>query len=358
MMTSRLSPNSGRAQTPAVTSQCTRLRLLSLLCSTFCASPQVTKTWRIRCLKRIRSAWLLFHITMIANCVQIRAKRLAKLGSQANNSQESSRDTQKPPTSSAPAEPPKPQININRQDQKPQNPFNQLAPKTDGSAGASRSATPMSATPAKRDSSSTPRHSTPESIESWEDKMLGNLFRTTLNPSKTTDVHGHQLYFLDGVRAELEQEQTPIRMTTGLLEQALIESGSNQGKTKPLDYFLACWKRIARQLRSMRGGNNDDPKLVIVKEARRLCMSYCIFAITIPDMFGQDSSSMTPLAHHLLVDPENDRGICHDFLTEAVARFDEDDSIKVALVEAMEQLSRELSKLSMNDNYKPYVMVC
>jgi len=107
----------------------------------------------------------------------------------------------------------------------------------------------------------------------------------------------------------------------------------------------------------MRSGSTEDPKYDILKEARRLCMSYCIFAITMPDMFGQETTPINPLAKHLLVDPEHDRGICHDFLSEAVSRFSEDDSIRDALVGAVEQLSQELSKKSMNDDYKLYVQV-
>lgn len=59
----------------------------------------------------------------------------------------------------------------------------------------------------------------------------------------------------------------------------------------------------------------------------------------------------------MLVDPEDDRGICHDFLTEAVSRFEEDESTKEALVEAVVELSRQLASMSMNDNYKPYILV-
>jgi ubiquitin conjugation factor E4 B len=55
------------------------------------------------------------------------------------------------------------------------------------------------------------------------------------------------------------------------------------------------------------------------------------------------------------LDPEDDGGICHDFFVEAVSRFQEDDSVKEALVSAMEQLSRNLSKMSMNDSFKPYI---
>ena len=70
-----------------------------------------------------------------------------------------------------------------------------------------------------------------------------------------------------------------------------------------------------------------------------------------------EASASNPLTAHLLVDPEDDRGVCHDFLTEAVRRFDEDESIKDALVKAIEELSRKLDELTLNDNYKPYVLV-
>jgi len=290
---------------------------------------------------------------------QIRNKRLAKLGSPATSApagKNTDPSNSLPPATTTTL--PKPKITITEQARTPVNPFSQLGLKTDGESGLQGGGRPnlTSTTPAKRDFSNVPRQAA-DSFADWEDKILGTLFRVTLEPNKSVDVHGHPLYYLSGVREELESEASSMRMNTGLLEQGLIEAGSNQGKTQPLDYFLACWKRIARHLRSMRAGDPQDPKVNIVKEARRLCMSYCIFAITIPDMFGQDASSSTPLAHHLLVDPENDRGICHDFLSEAVTRFEEDDSIRVALVEAMEQLSQELAKMSMNDNYKPYVMV-
>lgn len=58
-----------------------------------------------------------------------------------------------------------------------------------------------------------------------------------------------------------------------------------------------------------------------------------------------------------MVDPEDEKGICHDFLTEAISRFDEDDTVKGALLGAIEDLSRQLSQMTMNDNYKPYVLV-
>ena len=64
-----------------------------------------------------------------------------------------------------------------------------------------------------------------------------------------------------------------------------------------------------------------------------------------------------PLTPHLLLEPEDDRGVCHEFLNEAISRFEDDDSVRTALVGAVEDLSRQLAKLNMNDNYKPYISV-
>lgn len=71
-----------------------------------------------------------------------------------------------------------------------------------------------------------------------------------------------------------------------------------------------------------------------------------------------DSSSQSPLKPHLLLDPEDDKGIDFDFLSEAVKRFEEDDSLKPAFIATVEEMSRDLSVMTVNDDYKPYVMVC
>jgi ubiquitin conjugation factor E4 B len=64
------------------------------------------------------------------------------------------------------------------------------------------------------------------------------------------------------------------------------------------------------------------------------------------------------LKPHLLLEPEDDRGVDFDFLTEAVRRFEEDDTVKPAFIAAVEEMSRDLMNMTLNDNYKPYVMVC
>lgn len=54
---------------------------------------------------------------------------------------------------------------------------------------------------------------------------------------------------------------------------------------------------------------------------------------------------------------ESENGICLDFLQEAVARFPEDDSFIEIFVKSMVDISTKLGRMTMNENYKPYVNV-
>lgn len=184
---------------------------------------------------------------------------------------------------------------------------------------------------------------------------MGAIFRITLDPNfKPSDHNGLRRYFLKEVKADLEESNSPLQLTTEVLDPAIIEAASHTGNKKPLSYLLGCWKRVVKLWRDFRG-TKDDAKIAVLKEAKRLCMSYCIFATTLPDMFGVTPSDRNPLAEHLLKDPDSDHGICHEFLSEAISRFEEDDSIKEALVGAVEQMSMDLSKETMNGPFKTYV---
>ncbi|KAI9886767.1 MAG: Aminolevulinate dehydratase [Watsoniomyces obsoletus] len=195
-------------------------------------------------------------------------------------------------------------------------------------------------------------------LEAWEERTLRAIFRVTLDlQQEQHDAHGEPLLPLPITRAELEEQDGRPRLSVAVLDQVLLEAASDAAKkSTPLQYLLGCWKRVVRAARNYRSTGPDDPKLRILQEARRLCMSYCIFAATIPDMFGLESTNENPLIPHLLVDPDNDHGICHDFLSEAVRRFGEDETIRDALVDAIEEISRRLGGMTMADNYKPYVL--
>jgi len=255
-------------------------------------------------------------VASIAKREQIRNKRLAKLGTQAptqsgekgegasdtRGASKSSLGSDSPPAaSSKEAEQAKPKINISSSSSSstPQNPFSQLEMKeTNGAAPKINiiSSTGRPLTPHKRDRPSSPTRRpssrSGETSEQWEDRLLSTVFRFTLDPDHRLDGHGNSIHYLKSTREELEETDQPLRLNTSLLDQAILEAASNLKQlTTPLDYLLGCWKRINRQFKSLRKAGEQDSKFVVIKEARRLCMSYCIFAVTMPDMFGQVSLS-------------------------------------------------------------------
>lgn len=128
---------------------------------------------------------------------------------------------------------------------------------------------------------------TGESLAAWENRVLSTIFRLTLDPAIIQDSGGNSLHYVAVVRSDLEEQHHRIMFTTAVLDQAILEAASGlEEKITPLDYLLGCWKRVIQQLRKLKGPNAEESKLNILKEAKRLCMSYCCFAVTIPEMFG------------------------------------------------------------------------
>ena len=196
-----------------------------------------------------------------------------------------------------------------------------------------------------------------ETDEQYEDRVLRNMFRLSLDPEQKMDASMHRLHYLKGIREELVDGGQEVRMTTDLLEQAIMEAGQGLEKLSPTDWLFACWKRVSRAAKNVKDKTPENKKWQVIQEAKRLCMSWCILSITEPGAFGAEYDGAKKLAEHLLVDQEDDRGVCHEFLTEAALRFEEDPSIKDAFVSAVEELSRQLARKSMDSDYRSYVAV-
>ncbi|OQO02794.1 hypothetical protein B0A48_11077 [Cryoendolithus antarcticus] len=284
---------------------------------------------------------------------KIRMKRLAKLGAIPSNSAPS---TSTPtPEQSKPSSPPLPQSNA-----APVPASLTAAAKTE-SPRPQIKISPRPSSPAKRerDGSEKPRVASAakpsESLEVWQDRMLRQVFRVTLKPEEVRDTHGHALVLLASTRDDLEQSGSPLLLNVEVVESAISEAASHAPKGQPFEYLLTCFKRISRAIRSTKYTGPEDPRHNVLAETRRLCMSYCIFAVTMPDMFGDNVPSGNVLVNHMLNDPESDSGICFDFLTEVSSRMDEDDSIKEEVVRAVEELSRQLSTKSMLGEERMYV---
>jgi ubiquitin conjugation factor E4 B len=306
----------------------------------------------------------------LSDADKIRAKRLAKLVGGASGSSTPKENGQPTPASTTPSAdststqqaPPK-----NDASEPTQNPFAQLGMKEQQEEKKTTpqiKIRPRPTSPAKRDSDGSerarqevkPKPREPESIEVWQDKTLRAIFRVSLKPEETKDLHGHDLVFLASTREELSEAEAPLQLNTDLLEGVITEAASRAPKSKPFEYLLQCFKRTSRTLRNVRHAGADEARMAVLAETQRLCMSYCIFAVTMPEMFGENVPSGNPLVDHLLVnDTEGDSGICTDFLNEATARMAEDDSIKEAFVSAAEELSTRLSKESMLGDYRKYL---
>lgn len=250
-----------------------------------------------------------------------------------------------------------------------ENPFSKLGVQAakDPANVALRSGSTDSAAKRTRDASSSgetqplpPKKQAPvqkeESVEEFADRIISHIFRITLDPHKTTDAQGHKLTFLMDLQQELQESGEPTRFSAANLDQALIEACTRVPRSKALlDYLLPCWKRTIKAQRALKGYVNE--RHAILQETRRLCMSNCVFAVTMPDLYGRDPNPHTDsLTPYLLKEPDDEHGLCLDFLQDAAARFDEDESVKDMLTRAVAGLSLQLSNMTMNDNYKPYMM--
>ncbi|KAJ4403561.1 Ubiquitin conjugation factor E4 [Didymella pomorum] len=284
---------------------------------------------------------------------KIRAKRLAKLGGSSTPRPSSAGPDASPSASGASS--PKPAA----PSPQPRTQSPALSSQTDGKT-ETKPATRINIKPAATASTTAADAPPPaprpqdNSIEGWEDRTIGSIFRITLEEGRSQDAHGHKVYFASSLKQDLQDEGRPLRFSTDVLDSVVLEAASSHTHGNALDYLLGCWKRVARQSKAIT--NKNDPKYEIVRELRRICFNYAIFAATMPDMFGEEAPLEKPLTERLLLGPDDDRGICFDFLQEACNRAEDDETAKEALVGAVEDLSRRLALASMNSDYKPYML--
>jgi ubiquitin conjugation factor E4 B len=245
---------------------------------------------------------------------QIRRRRVAKLGvaaTPASSSDPAPKPEHSRPTASSPTEEkenekaqaaaePRTKINITSVS-KPSdpNPFGELAnaaktssdakpeASTSGIFSDSRKRRATDVDLAKGQTPPPPRKQTQPRVESLEDfanNMLGHIFRVTADPSRTTDTHGHKLAFLPQLSQDLQESDAPLRLSIDVLDGAIVEAATATPPSVPvLDYLLPCWKRVTRTIKLLR--NPTPEKLEVLKEARRICFSNCIFALTMPELF-------------------------------------------------------------------------
>ncbi|KAK1961290.1 ubiquitin elongating factor core [Colletotrichum sublineola] len=294
----------------------------------------------------------------------IRLRRLAKLGSsnrspkpeegspnpendvETSTAATTSEGKGKSPEEATPSSTPKPT---------PANPFSQLGVRsTPGTSPTTESGAQKRGSSKMDDRAPAPapvkKANVEESVDDFSDRILSHAFRVTVDPERLTDSHGHKLNFLSEASQELKDNGSPLKLTTAVLDSALLEAVTAVPADKPiLGYLLPCFKRIVRT----NVVKETPEKREVLEEAKRLCVSNCLFALTIPDLFGR--SQPESLVSYLLRGHEQDDGVCLDFLREAVKRFPEDEQFPAAFADAMHSISTKLSGLTMENDYKPYI---
>lgn len=262
---------------------------------------------------------------------QIRARRLAKLGSSTPKSDENkppSDDSPKPSSStsqtsksqsaeaqhSTPASTAK--TTSTADTSAAPNPFSQL--RVQDNAGSKETASPAGSStgtirPSRKrpapdvvDDDALPAASTPaasskppaptqrkapnpppaaESDEDYANRVLSQIFRVTVDPHNMSTTSGQRLSFLPSLNEELNDSGEPLKLTTANVDQAILEAAGTWPPNKPLmDYLLPCWKRALKAAASLK--NASPHRVEIIDEAKRLAISNCLFSLTLPDLYG------------------------------------------------------------------------
>lgn len=223
----------------------------------------------------------------------------------ADSNQPSSSSTPKPANSEVAARPTitvKPAESIH-------NPFTQLGVQNTKVAGDQSASTGSSRPSRKRsapdvddaDSASTPRKTTPsqpaaqpappqprkpqpETDEDYAHRVLSQVFRVSVDPHHMTIAQNQRLVFLPKLNQELNDLGDPLKLSIGTLDQAIIEACTSWSQSKPLlEYLLPCWKRAVKAANTAK--NISAPRQEILEEAKRLCMSNCLFSLTMPALY-------------------------------------------------------------------------
>ncbi|CAM1510471.1 Fc.00g008060.m01.CDS01 [Cosmosporella sp. VM-42] len=320
---------------------------------------------------------------MLTAWTQIRARRLAKLGTSTPPASSSKSDENKAPVSDSanpsPAETPKPEtqqaessrpkINITpaaTSSSSSANPFKKLGLKSSSQTEPSSSTgsfhvcrkrraseiddpVPAAPPPPQRPNPQT------ESPEDYADRIFSQIFRISVNPHKMITAQGHKLIFLPNLNEELNESEEPLKLTVNSLDQAIMEAASIWPHDKPLmAYLLPCWKRAVRASSTSKW--TEGPKSEVHDEAKRLAMSSCLFSLTMPALYGREPNpNHDTLMPYILKGVQDENGLCQDFIKEAIKKFEEDDAIPALFNDAMVQISGKLGTMTMDDDYKPFI---
>ncbi|SPO03316.1 related to ubiquitin fusion degradation protein 2 [Cephalotrichum gorgonifer] len=293
---------------------------------------------------------------------KIRLRRLEKLGSSKPATDTTNQTPESPAGPSSPSQ--SSTQNTAGDSMAPANPFSRLGLKP--ATPSSTSTTPQDGPNSNKrripsdveavDSRKPPARKlnvlAPLSLEDFSDRVLTDILHATVDPTKASD----QIIFLPELSQALKDVDEPLKLSLDNIDAAIMEAASSWPRDKSLlSYFLPCWSRAQEQKRAPPRDATED-KLNVLSEAKRLCISNCLFAVTVPDLFGRETVPENHgLVPHLLKESALPEGIDEEFLREAVSRFEDEETLPEVFTQAMLTISQRLASMTMEMDFQPYV---
>ncbi|CAL5370702.1 unnamed protein product [Camellia sinensis] len=133
-----------------------------------------------------------------------------------------------------------------------------------------------------------------------EDIILRKIFLVTLIDSMENDA---RIVYLEMTAAEILSEGKELRLSRDLMERVLIDrlSGNFSSAEPPFRYLIGCYRRAydeGKKIANMKDKVVRSEMESVVKQAKKLSVSYCRIHLAIPDMFPNwetSKSNVSPL---------------------------------------------------------------
>lgn len=129
-----------------------------------------------------------------------------------------------------------------------------------------------------------------------EDIILRKIFLVSLSDSMESD---SRVVYLELTAAEILSEGKELLLSRDLMERILIDRLSNQfsNAEPPFSYLVGCYRRAfeeGKKISSMKDQNLRSEMEDVVKQAKKLSISYCRIHLGNPDLFPSSEANGNP----------------------------------------------------------------
>lgn len=132
------------------------------------------------------------------------------------------------------------------------------------------------------------------SPEEVEDIILRKIFLVLLTDSSESD---SRIVYLELTAAEILSEGKQLKLSRDVMERVLIDrlSGNFASAEPPFQYLIGCYRRAydeGKKIASMKDKNLKSEMESVVKQAKKLTVSYCRIHLGNPEVFPSGNSNM------------------------------------------------------------------